>query len=113
MKVYNIDILSDIDLEMTPLTEDQEGNLHGGFVVIIGSASPLDTNNGCSNSSCTNNGCHNTNCSGCSVPSINTDCTNNGCENVGCKNNECPTGSSKPTSTDGNGFTSSIMGLLI
>ena len=78
MKIYNIDILSDIDLEMTPLTEDQEGSLHGGFVGIIGSA-----------------------------------CTNDGCKNVGCTNNECPTATSKPTSTDGNGFTSSIMGLLI
>ena len=113
MNYIKIDLLSDIDLEMNPLTEDQEGNLHGGFVGIIGSASPLDTNNGCSNTVCSNNKCHNTNCSGCSLPPINTICTNDGCKNVGCTNNECPTATSKPTSTDGNGFTSSIMGLLI
>ena len=80
MTFYQLDILSDIDLEMTPLTDDQEGNLRGGFVGIEGGAGTFATNSNCpcQNPICANS-CVNDSCN-------NSDCTNNNCGNSGCIN---------------------------
>ena len=85
MKIYNIDILSDIDLEMTPLTEDQEGNLRGGFVGIEGGAGIYYTNDTCENETCPNSPCNNNNCKNTKeCPNIGT------CANGTCANSYCP-----------------------
>ena len=84
MKIYNIDILSDIDLEMTPLTEDQEGYLHGGFIGIEGGAGIARSNGKCTNDNCPNTSCGNDSCENKGT------CTNSSCSNGVCKNTSCP-----------------------
>lgn len=75
MKKINQNLLLNVELEVTPLTQDAEGKLLGGFVGMQGMRKPADENNDrCSNSNCTNQGC------------INIDCSNTGCNNAPCAN---------------------------
>lgn len=79
MKIISCDDLSDIKLDVPPLTVNEEGQLVGGFIGIEGHATDSKSNEMCENDGCvirnrTNNGCLNTNCQ-------NISCINNGCTN--------------------------------
>ena len=74
MRKFKFDSLSNIKLEMEPLTESPEGLLLGGFVGLAGTYDAPVPNNGCNNN-------------GCTTDRINNGCTNSGCINNGCTNN--------------------------
>ena len=76
MRKFKFDSLSNIKLEMEPLTESPEGLLLGGFVGLAGTYDAPVPNNGCNNN-------------GCTTDRINNGCTNSGCINNGCTNNGC------------------------
>lgn len=85
MKIIDQTSLSDIVLEMSPLSEDQEGKLRGGFVGLTGLTAAANTDSKCKNSTCTNNNCRNTKCKNTICDNsncANDECTNNGCENT-------------------------------
>ena len=68
MKKINQNLLADVSLEMTPLTENNEGQLRGGFAECEGNeiSSEAQWNVGCVNecetNSCVNIFCHNKGC---------------------------------------------------
>ena len=75
MKKINQNLLLNVELEVTPLTQDAEGKLLGGFVGMQGMRAPSEEKNDpCSNSNCSNQGC------------VNIDCSNTGCKNAPCAN---------------------------
>lgn len=82
MKKIEKSLLADVSLEMTPLTEDNEGMLRGGFSGMgVEIAEPL-----------TNEDCNNTNC-------YNGPCINTGCSNTSCTNKPCSVGTTTTTTT--------------
>lgn len=75
MKKLHRNLLLNVELEVTPLTQDAEGKLLGGFVGMQGMrALAEEKNSPCSNSSCSNQGC------------VNIECNNNSCKNAPCTN---------------------------
>lgn len=73
MKKLHRNLLLNVELEVTPLTQDAEGKLLGGFVGMQGMrALAEEKNSPCSNSSCSNQGC------------VNIECNNNSCKNAPC-----------------------------
>lgn len=74
-KRFKVNLLSNVELEVTPLTQDAEGKLLGGFVGMQGMRVPAEEKNApCSNSSCSNQGC------------VNIEYNNNSCKNAPCTN---------------------------
>ena len=103
MKKINQNLLADVSLEMTPLTEDNEGQLRGGFSGMGGMSIEVNEDSSCSNDPCVNNGCVN---EGCTGPGQGTNnCTNKGCRNI-CTNNGCSTttGTTNPPTGIGYGI---------
>lgn len=80
MKKINQNLLLNVELEVTPLTQDAEGKLLGGFVGMQGNADVgVAANNECENNSCNNSNCTNNRCknpSNCSDSGSNDHCTN-------------------------------------
>lgn len=80
MKKNNQNLLLNVELEVTPLTQDAEGKLLGGFVGMQGSANvDAAANNGCENNNCNNSSCVNDQCinpADCSNSGTNDHCTN-------------------------------------
>lgn len=88
MKRINQNLLADISLEMTPLTENNEGQLRGGFAGLGGETSILSPENPYTNCRCKNG-------SKCN----NDPCTNMACENDGCTNGDCTNVTTTTTTT--------------
>ena len=82
MKKIEKSLLADVSLEMTPLTEDNEGQLRGGFAGLGGNDIDVVSNGVCANV------CVNKKCSPGQV--TNDDCENKECINY-CTNEECVT----------------------
>ena len=82
MKKTEKSLLADVSLEMTPLTEDSEGMLRGGFSG-LGSSDVDAVNNGQCANVCINKKC---------TPGqdTNDDCENKKCINY-CTNEDCTT----------------------
>lgn len=91
MKRFKLNKLLNVELEVTPLTQDAEGKLLGGFVGMQGNANGMTLNKRCDNIECKNYSCANEEC-------INERCDNANCINRGCilVTTETPT----PTVTD-------------
>lgn len=88
-------LLSQLESFITPLSEDAEGKLRGGFGGITEVMSTAAYNADCSNPSCTNGRC--TNAGKCD----NGKCTNGDCTNTDdCINHVCSdsTSTKEPTS---------------
>lgn len=86
MKKINKHYLADISLEMTPLTEDNEGQLRGGFAGLNSEGLKAKINGNCE---CVNeNGCTNTNTCN-NDPCTNKPCGNDACSNTPCSNEGC------------------------
>ena len=86
MKKFKQNPLLNVELKATPLTQDAEGKLLGGFVGMQGAKAPIGKNEPCYNEGCTN-----------------APCTNDGCQNHICINKWCTivtTATQTPTSTD-------------
>jgi hypothetical protein len=86
MKKFKQNPLLNVELKATPLTQDAEGKLLGGFVGMQGAKAAEGKNAPCYNRGCTN-----------------APCTNNGCDNYICVNDVCKnitTATQTPTSTD-------------
>lgn len=45
MKGFKVNLLSNVELEVTPLTQDAEGKLLGGFVGMQGAKAPVEKMN--------------------------------------------------------------------
>lgn len=45
MKRFKVNLLSNVELEVTPLTQDAEGKLLGGFVGMQGAKAPVEKMN--------------------------------------------------------------------
>lgn len=84
MKRHGQNALSNIELEVTPLSQNAEGKLLGGFIGMQGAEEAAGTNNPCTNNHCNNSGC-----------------SNGACENSPCDNNNCKiiTETPEPTQT--------------
>lgn len=96
MKKINKHFLADVSLELSPLSEDNEGQLRGGFAGLGGNEIELNEDEECTNDPCVNNGCVN---EGCTGPGQGTNnCVNKKCRNI-CTNNNCST--TKPTEPHG------------
>ncbi len=91
MRIIKQTSLSDIVLEMSPLSEDQEGKLRGGFAGLVGTTAAGNTDTKCKNSICDNKSCRNTKCDNSNC--TNSDCANNNCDNEGCTNTPTSTNS--------------------
>jgi hypothetical protein len=80
MKKFKQNPLLNVELKATPLTQNAEGKLLGGFVGLQGSSSvSAAANNGCNNYSCKNKTCMNNYCQNpadCSDSGVNEHCTN-------------------------------------
>lgn len=111
MKKINKHFLADVSLTMTPLTEDNEGLLRGGFSGMGGSPLRIQVDVGCTNT-CTNDQCVNNKCT---ENSQTNDCVNNGCHNNNCTNKECSFGGTTGTTetTEPNNPGGIFNGLLI
>ena len=80
MKKNSKHFLADISLELSPLSEDNEGQLRGGFAGLGGDASILSPENPYTNCRCKNG-----------KKCVNDPCTNMACENDECTNGDCST----------------------
>ena len=111
MKKINKHFLADVSLTMTPLTENNEGMLRGGFAGLGGVLIGLQHDDECVNT-CTNNKCINIKCS---ENSQTNNCSNKGCHNDGCTHDECTFGGTTGTTgtTDPNNPGGIFNGLLI
>lgn len=112
MKKIKYNVLSNIKLEMEPLTESPEGLLLGGFVGLAGTyglgttndkCSTVLDNNACSNNKCTTSGknyvCNNQGCSNNSYTNI--DCTGSSDINNGCTETTAPGTKTNTENPDG------------
>lgn len=100
MKKINKHFLADISLELSPLAEDNEGMLRGGFAGLGGNdIDASNTDDHCVNDTCSNSPCTN-------APCLNKDCDNKHCSNKYCG---MTTTSSTTKPNGGEGFN----GLLI
>ena len=85
MKKFKQNPLLNVELKATPLTQDAEGKLLGGFVGMQGAKASFAKNEICYNRGCTNAPCINDGCANCV-------CANDSCINI--------TVTQTPTSTD-------------
>ena len=88
MKKINQNILANISLELSPLSEDNEGLLRGGFAGLGGN--DIDAEN--KDYECVNKTCNNTSCN-------NTYCYNDHCDNDHCSNDHCGLTTKSPDGT--------------
>lgn len=79
MKRQEQNSLSNIELEVTPLSQNAEGKLLGGFIGMQGNTVDAAANDECTNNDCNNSSCANDRCinpSDCSNSGSNKSCTN-------------------------------------
>ncbi len=89
MKKFKQNPLLNVELKATPLTQDAEGKLLGGFVGMQGAKAPSEINIDCSNINCTNVSC------------VNMGCSNNECVNWPCEKIVTATDTTTATNTQG------------
>lgn len=99
MKKISKHLLAEISLKISPLTENEEGQLRGGFAGLGGNDIDVVSNEECANV-CVNNKCG-------PGQGANDDCENKKCINY-CTNQECIT---TPTTTEDPGTGAKSIGL--
>lgn len=80
MKKINKHFLADISLELSPLAEDNEGMLRGGFAGLGGMDIDALGNGTCSNTPCSHGVCSNGTCTNTECAHTKT-CSNDNCIN--------------------------------
>ena len=79
MKRHEQNSLSNIELGVTPLSQNAEGKLLGGFIGMQGNSVDAAANEKCTNNNCKNKACSNYKCinpNDCSNSGTNEECTN-------------------------------------